>query len=135
MTAPAPKDAMREALAKQVYCACALTEDEAFRVADFIIADREKRERVLLLGIDSALRSLRHDPERKAFAREYLESAVREHGALDAPPQRTVEEIAADVNRAAQSFGLHDSTDFVMIPRSLRDELAAALDRAKRKGV
>ena len=53
--------------------------------------------------------------------------------AIDAPPQRTVEEIAADVDaqRIAACTAHAHGQECALVPKSLMDELAAALRRGK----
>ena len=149
----------REALAKRVYGMCwpqeagwptwcvahEVAQRRAESVADFIIAEQERREVPLRCWIESARRLFmqiagmndavlsQFDPKlRREWWQKAAIEGVREmeqaqewYRALDAPPVRTLEHIAADLK------------DWRKMPctsvDALMDELAAALARESGK--
>lgn len=132
----------REALAKRVYGAMLggdMPGGRAFfglsadvfvamsrAVADFIIAEQERREGPLT-------RALRRIYEGGGRGAEDALATLVAYGRLDAPPQRTVEQIAADVDaqRIAACTAHAHGQECALVPKSLMDELAAALRRGK----
>ena len=124
------QQARREALAKRVYGMCwpqeagwptwcvahEVAQRRAESVADFIIAEQERREGPLT-------RALRRIYEGGGRGAEDALATLVDYGRLDAPPQRTVEQVAADLK------------DWRKMPctsvDALMDELAAALKRAE----
>ena len=119
----------REALAKCAKDAFAAALSDTSKsscwegVADFIIAEQERREGPLVEVLETISRDCVFWPKGSADA------ALAAHRALDAPPppQRTVEEINHDIQRL-RTRSL-ESGPF----RSLLDELDAALARESGK--
>lgn len=125
------QDAKREALA-QVVCNEAWREATLgcapnwFAVADFILAREAERERPLVEAAEALAvqgvndYGLSHVIVAKR-EHQALRDALARHRALDAPPQRTLAEVADRV--------LLD----MRVPQDVRDELAAALAREEGK--
>lgn len=133
MTAPA-RESARERIARELQramvgedCQWERTYDERrahYRNgADYILAERDKRERPLVEAVEAALGYLaeRRSGEAESTLRHYL----ARYRALDAPAPRSLAEVAADiVARRTVCAGN-------VIDRELMDELAAALAREK----
>ena len=129
----------REALAKRVYGMCwpqeagwptwcvahEVAQRRAESVADFIIAEQERREVPLVRCLETVSRGHEFSEARESCSCHKCEAwrVLRNFRALVSPPQRTVEQIAADLK------------DWRKMPctsvDALMDELAAALKRGK----
>lgn len=131
-------DARREALAKQLHevaigtnyscpweAAHVWRKAELRQMADWIIADRERREGPLVRRMDMIERRCRGvSSPLSVDVGLWADIAMREYAALDAPPARTLERVVDDI---VESRGLMDSPGGVYqaVPLSLLDELAA----------
>lgn len=155
----------REALAKRVYGMCwpqeagwptwcgahEVAQRRAESVADFILAEQERREGPLVKCVDEALdfldaaahdlkNSSLTDTDRASCSQivmahfNLIKAALAAFHAIDAPPQRTVEQIAADVVELRPGREFSDMPDMLATFKrldALTDELAAALKRAE----
>lgn len=152
----------REALAKRVYGMCwpqeagwptwcgahEVAQRRAESVADFILAEQERREGPLVKCVDEALdfldaaahdlkNSSLTDTDRASCSQivmahfNLIKAALAAFHAIDAPPQRTVEQIAADVEKHSRLYTPGVGEVFKCVPAELLDELAAALKRAE----
>lgn len=132
------KDREREALAKRLINECGgrCTSEGEWTVwpdkaADFILAERAKREGPLVEALERIAGRQWH-----SSAIDDAASALRAYRALSEPPVRTVEEVAADVVREGRLRGEMrlDGTHNYHIAAALVDELRASLAAREREG-
>lgn len=125
------QDAKREALALELSRRFALTHS-ARPIADFILAREAEREGPLVAAMELA-NAMAKDGHAFAAAM-YLESALIRYRALDAPPQRTLAEVAKDVVGDRVPIRPHRDDDrYAAVSDALLDELAEALKREEGK--
>lgn len=127
------QDAKREALASRVaravwtaslFDVAKPAREAAYKAADFILAREAERERPLVEALEYGMTRLAYLGD--VVAVPVMARAVNSYRALDAPPQRTLAEVAKDVVGMRHHI-LPDGG------KALLDELAEALKREEGK--
>lgn len=99
-------------------------------VADWILAERAKREGLLVEALDKIRLYRFHHTfigQVDCANADVAADALRAHAALDAPPKRTLREVAWDL--AGQGANLYGAWH-VVVSKDTLDELRDALERA-----
>lgn len=138
VTAPSTRDREREALARYVQAlrngddqwptVADWSRNGWLRVADYILAERERREGPLVEALTTIRDYGRATPSQAICAVQYeAEQALAAYRALDAPPVRSLAEVAREI---AGRWSAPQQPD-VNFYAPLLDELAEAVKRAE----
>lgn len=137
MTPPAGNDREHEALRRRIINTLPVEyRDGDWRVdvdavADFILAERAKREGPIVEALDKIRLYRYHHTfvgQIDCGSSDVAAAALAAYRALDAAPVRTLEQVAADV---AAVRDVESPKRVWSVPASLLDELAAALEARK----